>query len=58
MDFFPISYLLPSEYNIFLEEYKKYSNDKCLWIMKPVRERTNLKIFINFFFYFLKEKEK
>lgn len=36
-DFLPSTYLLPSEYVIFYEEFKKYQSDsKSLWIMKPV----------------------
>ena len=36
-DFLPPTFLMPSEYVIFYEEFKKHQhNDKVLWIMKPV----------------------
>lgn len=36
-DFLPATFLLPSEYVIFYEEFKKTQNDsRSLWIMKPV----------------------
>jgi hypothetical protein len=35
-DFLPSTYLLPSEYVIFFEEFKRQQSDKVLWIMKPV----------------------
>jgi len=33
MDIVPLTYLLPGEYTIFAEEFKKYPN--ATWIMKP-----------------------
>ena len=33
MDIVPLTYILPGDYNIFTEEYKKYPNS--VWIMKP-----------------------
>lgn len=33
MDIVPITYLLPSDYTIFVEEFKK--NPNTTWIMKP-----------------------
>ena len=37
-DFLPSTYLLPSEYVIFYEEFKKFQQNegRTLWIMKPV----------------------
>lgn len=35
-DFLPPTFLLPSEYVIFYEEFKRQQSDKVLWIMKPV----------------------
>lgn len=41
-DFLPSTYLLPSEYVIFYEEFKRHQNEaKCLWIMKPVHFQIN-----------------
>lgn len=37
-DFLPITFLMPSEYVVFYEEFKKVENDKTVWIMKPVRD--------------------
>jgi tubulin polyglutamylase TTLL1 len=33
MDIVPMTYVLPGDYNIFAEEFKKYPNST--WIMKP-----------------------
>ena len=33
MDIVPMTYILPSEYNIFVEEFKRAPN--TTWIMKP-----------------------
>ena len=33
MDIVPMTYILPGDYNIFVEEFKRYSN--ATWIMKP-----------------------
>lgn len=41
--FCPISYTLPTEYSMFVEEFKK---EKGLWIMKPVGKSQGKGIFI------------
>ena len=33
MDIVPVTYQLPSEYHIFVEEFKKYKD--LIWIVKP-----------------------
>ena len=33
MDIVPMTYILPGDYTIFCEEFKKYPN--ATWIMKP-----------------------
>jgi hypothetical protein len=35
-DYLPLTYNLPSEYPIFLEEFKRSKEQKVVWIMKPV----------------------
>jgi tubulin polyglutamylase TTLL9 len=35
-DYLPLTYNMPSEYPIFAEEFKKYKDQKVVWIMKPV----------------------
>ena len=35
-DYLPLTYNLPSQYPIFAEEFKKYKDQKGVWIMKPV----------------------
>jgi tubulin polyglutamylase TTLL9 len=35
-DYLPLTYSLPSEYPIFLEEFKRWKDQKVVWIMKPV----------------------
>ena len=32
-DFFPLTYNLPSDYSLFVEEFKRTGN---VWIMKPI----------------------
>lgn len=32
-DFFPVTYILPGEYAIFVEEFKR---NQGVWIMKPI----------------------
>lgn len=36
-DFFPRTFELPSEYHLFVEEFKRTPGS--IWIMKPVREK-------------------
>ena len=33
-DFIPVTYTLPSEFNVFVEEFKRHPNS--MWIRKPV----------------------
>jgi tubulin polyglutamylase TTLL9 len=42
----PLTFNLPSEYPIFLEEYKKTSKDKYIWIMKPIGKSQGKGIFL------------
>jgi hypothetical protein len=38
-DFLPVTYLMPSEYVVFYEEFKKTAeNERSVWIMKPVAQ--------------------
>ena len=37
-DYLPLTYNLPSEYPIFLEEFKRMKEQKVVWIMKPVAQ--------------------
>lgn len=34
IDFFPITYNMPGEYSLFVEEFKR--NPNTVWIMKPI----------------------
>ncbi|GMR59130.1 hypothetical protein PMAYCL1PPCAC_29325 [Pristionchus mayeri] len=43
--FMPASYVLPSEYHIFVEEFKKYP-ENTIWIMKPVAGAQGRGIFL------------
>uniref|UniRef100_A0A0K0F259 Tubulin--tyrosine ligase-like protein 9 n=1 Tax=Strongyloides venezuelensis TaxID=75913 RepID=A0A0K0F259_STRVS len=45
LNFVPQSYVLPSEWHIFVEEFKKYDND-TIWIMKPVAGAQGKGIFL------------
>nr|CCA21141.1 tubulin polyglutamylase putative [Albugo laibachii Nc14] len=42
-DFFPMTYILPSEYAIFVEEFKKHQG---VWIMKPTGKAQGKGIFL------------
>lgn len=42
--FYPVTYYMPNEYTLFLDEYKKSPNQ--LWIMKPVGKAQGRGIFI------------
>lgn len=44
MDIVPMTYILPGEYNIFAEEFKKYPN--ATWIMKPTSRAQGKGIFL------------
>lgn len=45
-NFFPVSYMLPSEYVIFVDEFKRQQNDKAVWIMKPTARSQGKGIFL------------
>ncbi|KAI6186673.1 Tubulin--tyrosine ligase-like protein 9 [Aphelenchoides besseyi] len=45
MDYLPASYVLPTEYHIFVEEFKKYPST-TIWIMKPVSGAQGRGIFL------------
>ena len=44
MDIVPMTYILPSDYTIFLEEFKK--NPNTTWIMKPTNRAQGEGIFL------------
>ena len=44
MDIVPMTYILPGEYNIFVEEFKKYNC--ATWIMKPTNGAQGKGIFL------------
>jgi len=44
INFFPITFNLPGEYSLFVEEFKK--NVGCIWIMKPVGKAQGKGIFL------------
>uniref|UniRef100_A0A0G4IG39 Tubulin--tyrosine ligase-like protein 9 n=1 Tax=Chromera velia CCMP2878 TaxID=1169474 RepID=A0A0G4IG39_9ALVE len=44
LDFVPASYLLPTDYSLFLEEYRK--NPTATWIMKPANKAQGRGIFL------------
>lgn len=44
LDFVPVTYLLPADYNIFVEEFKRSPN--AMWIMKPTSRSQGKGIFI------------
>ncbi|CAF0909007.1 unnamed protein product, partial [Didymodactylos carnosus] len=43
-DFFPTTYVLPSEYHLFVEEFKR--NPDTIWIMKPAARAQGKGIFL------------
>lgn len=45
VDYLPASYVLPLEYHIFVEEFRKYPQD-TMWIMKPVAGAQGKGIFL------------
>ena len=44
MDIVPLTWLLPADYSIFQEEWKKYAN--ATWIMKPTARAQGKGIFL------------
>jgi tubulin polyglutamylase TTLL1 len=44
LDIVPMTYILPGDYNIFVEEFKKYPN--ATWIMKPTARAQGKGIFL------------
>ncbi|KAJ2946077.1 hypothetical protein O0L34_g4996 [Tuta absoluta] len=44
LDFIPITYVLPADYNMFVEEYRK--SPQCTWIMKPCGKSQGAGIFL------------
>ena len=45
-NYFPMSYLLPNEYVIFADEFRKQHGDKNVWIMKPIARSQGKGIFL------------
>ncbi|XP_075255427.1 putative tubulin polyglutamylase TTLL9 isoform X2 [Convolutriloba macropyga] len=45
-DFFPPTFELPTEYHMFVEEFKKYPNGQATWIMKPAAKSQGKGIFL------------
>jgi len=43
-DFVPVTYLLPADYTLFVEEFRRSPN--CMWIMKPTARSQGKGIFI------------
>jgi hypothetical protein len=41
-DFLPLTFNLPIDYSIFVEEFNKTENLNHLWIMKPVRRSLHI----------------
>ena len=44
MDFFPVTYNMPGEYSLFVEEFKRQPNS--IWIMKPIGKCQGKGIFL------------
>lgn len=44
LDFIPVTYLLPADYNIFVEEFRR--NPSYTWIMKPAGKAQGVGIFL------------
>jgi tubulin polyglutamylase TTLL1 len=44
LDFVPLTFLLPADYNIFVEEFRK--NPSSAWIMKPTGKAQGIGIFL------------
>jgi tubulin polyglutamylase TTLL9 len=44
VDFFPLTYNMPGEYSLFVEEFKK--NQNTVWIMKPIGKSQGKGIFL------------
>lgn len=43
-DFVPVSYMLPADYSLFVEEFRRCPN--AMWIMKPTNRAQGRGIFI------------
>ena len=44
LDFVPVTYLLPADYTLFVEEFRR--NPNAMWIMKPTSRSQGKGIFI------------